>query len=86
MQLEFVRYEKRNRIAWVTINRPDVMNALHPARERGAVARVGRLRGRPRNVGRDPHRRRRPAFSAGNDLKWTSQHGLPRMPKSGFAG
>src|SRR5262245_60689094 len=30
MQLEFVRYEKRNRIAWVTIQRPEVMNALHP--------------------------------------------------------
>jgi len=25
------------------------------------------------------------AFSAGNDLKWTAQHGLPRMPRSGFA-
>jgi len=30
MQLEFVRYEKRGRIAWVTIDRPEVMNALHP--------------------------------------------------------
>ena len=30
MELEFVRYEKRDRIARVTINRPDVMNALHP--------------------------------------------------------
>src|SRR6185295_4857662 len=26
------------------------------------------------------------AFSAGNDLKWTAQHGMPRMPKGGFAG
>jgi enoyl-CoA hydratase/carnithine racemase len=27
---EFVQYEKRDRIAFVTLNRPDVMNALHP--------------------------------------------------------
>jgi len=26
------------------------------------------------------------AFSAGNDLKWTAQHGVPRMPKGGFGG
>src|SRR5690606_19483603 len=30
MELEFVRYEKRDRIAVVTLNRPEVMNALHP--------------------------------------------------------
>jgi len=30
MDLEFVRYEKRDRIAYVTLNRPQVMNALHP--------------------------------------------------------
>jgi len=26
------------------------------------------------------------AFSAGNDLKWTATHGMPRMPKGGFGG
>jgi enoyl-CoA hydratase/carnithine racemase len=26
------------------------------------------------------------AFSAGNDLKWTATHGVPRMPKGGFGG
>jgi len=30
MEFEFIRYEKRDRIAYVTINRPEVMNALHP--------------------------------------------------------
>ncbi len=34
MHLEYVLYEKRDRVAYVTINRPEVMNALHPpARE-----------------------------------------------------
>ena len=30
MDLEFIRYEKRDRIAYVTIDRPEVLNALHP--------------------------------------------------------
>ena len=30
-QYQYAIYEKRDRIAYVTINRPQVMNALHPA-------------------------------------------------------
>jgi enoyl-CoA hydratase/carnithine racemase len=30
MDYQYVVYEKRDRIAWVTINRPEVRNALHP--------------------------------------------------------
>jgi enoyl-CoA hydratase/carnithine racemase len=30
MDYQYIRYEKRDRIAWVTINRPEVRNALHP--------------------------------------------------------
>src|SRR5689334_21459951 len=86
MELEFVRYEKRDRIAWVTINRPEVMNALHPpANEElsrvwddfanDADTWVAVLTGAGER-----------AFSAGNDLKWTAQHVMPRMPKGGFGG
>ena len=86
MPFEFVRYEKRDRIAYVTINRPEVLNALHPPAndELSAVwddfaadgdAWVGILTGAGER-----------AFSAGNDLKWTAEHGVPRMPKGGFAG
>src|SRR2546425_10302924 len=86
MQLEFVRYEKRNRIAYVTINRPEVMNALHPAANE-ELSRVWD------DVAADPEvwvailtGAGDRAFSAGNDLKWTAQHGVPRMPKGGFGG
>ena len=86
MQLDFVRYEKRDRIAWVTIARPELMNALHPPANE-ELSRVwddfvadgdvwvAILTGAGER-----------AFSAGNDLKWTAQHGVPRMPKGGFAG
>ncbi|MBI2957725.1 MAG: enoyl-CoA hydratase/isomerase family protein [Chloroflexi bacterium] len=30
MPNEFIKYEKKNKIAYVTINRPEVMNSLHP--------------------------------------------------------
>jgi crotonobetainyl-CoA hydratase len=86
MQLEFVRYEKRDRIAWVTINRPEVMNALHPPANE-ELSRVWD------DVAADPDvwvailtGAGERAFSAGNDLKWTAQHGMPRMPKGGFGG
>ena len=29
MSYEFITYEKRGRVAYVTLNRPDLMNALH---------------------------------------------------------
>jgi crotonobetainyl-CoA hydratase len=86
MDLEFVRYEKRDHIAWVTIDRPAVMNALHPpANEEMARvfddfaadedAWVAILTGAGEK-----------AFSAGNDLKWTATHGAVRIPPAGFGG
>ena len=86
--MEFVQYEKKGRIAYVTINRPDVMNALHPpANEElskvwddfaaDSELWVAILTGAGEK-----------AFSAGNDLKYTAQHGLGAvsMPRGGFAG
>ena len=86
MRLEFIGYEKRDHVAWITIERPEVMNALHPPanEELSRVwddfaadqdAWVAVLRGEGDK-----------AFSAGNDLKWTAQHGMPRMPRGGFGG
>ena len=84
MKLEFVKYEKRGRIAYITLNRPEVMNALHPPCHEeldrvfndfaaDAESWVAILTGAGDK-----------AFSAGNDLKWTTQHGVPKLPKSGF--
>ena len=30
MDLDFIKYEKRDRIAFITIDRPERLNALHP--------------------------------------------------------
>jgi dehydration protein DpgD len=30
MELKFIKYEKRGHLAYITLNRPEVTNALHP--------------------------------------------------------
>ncbi len=37
---DFVRYEKRDRVVYVTLNRPEVMNALHPPLNAGSDLKV----------------------------------------------
>lgn len=88
MSKPFVRFEKHGHLAWITIDRPEVMNALHPPchdeldsiwNEFAADAElwVAILTGAGER-----------AFSAGNDLKWTAENGgrLPPMPAGGFGG
>ena len=86
MPFEFVRYEKRNRIAYVTINRPEVMNALHPPANDELSAVWDDFAADPDTWVAILTGAGERAFSAGNDLKWTATHGMPRMPKGGFGG
>ena len=85
MQLEFVQYEKRGRIAYVTMNRPNVMNALHPPAHEELEQVWNDFAADPDCWVAILTGAGDKAFSAGNDLKWTVQHGMPRMPRSGFA-
>jgi len=88
MDLKFIKYEKRDHLAHVTLNRPEVMNALHPfchiemdqvwddfSADRNAWVAIITGAGEK-------------AFSAGNDLKYTASHHGEPMPhsKGGFAG
>ena len=88
MAYEFARYEKQGRIAVVTINRPERMNALHPPAnlelheiwndfERDPDVWIGILTGAGDK-----------AFSAGNDLRFTAEHGMNmvRAAETGFGG
>ena len=88
MAYEFATYEKKGRIAVVTISRPERMNALHPPAnfelheiwndfQADPEAWVGIVTGAGDK-----------AFSAGNDLRFTAEHGrdMVRMAESGFGG
>jgi enoyl-CoA hydratase/carnithine racemase len=90
MDLKFIKYEKRNHIAYITFNRPERMNALHPpchvemdsvwddfVADKSAWVAIVTGAGDK-------------GFSAGNDLRWTAENrgevleGL--RAKGGFAG
>ena len=88
MAYQFATYEKKGRIAIVTINRPERMNALHPPAtfelheiwndfERDPEVWIGILTGAGDK-----------AFSAGNDLRYTAEHGMNmvRAADTGFGG
>lgn len=88
MSDEFVRYEKRGHVAWVTLNRPEVMNALHPPCHDRLEAIWDEFAADPETWVAVLTGAGERAFSAGNDLKWTAQNPgrMPPMPKGGFAG
>lgn len=76
MAYQFIRYEKQGRIAHITINRPEVMNALHPPASAELCAAFD-------DFGQDPESwvaiitgAGDKAFSAGNDLKYSAEHGM----------
>ena len=87
MAYEFISYEKKGRIAYVTIRRPERLNALHPYANAELLdaftgfrddsdAWVAILTGTGER-----------AFSAGNDLVYTAQHGGARPgPRAPFGG
>lgn len=88
MSEEFVRYEKRGHVAWVTLNRPEVMNALHPPCHDTLEAIWNEFAADPALWVAVLTGAGERAFCAGNDLKWTAQNAnrMPPMPKGGFAG
>jgi crotonobetainyl-CoA hydratase len=86
MSFRFITYEKAGHVATITMNRPEVLNALHPPAHDELAAAWD-------DVAADPDVRvaiitgaGERAFSSGNDLKWTATEGIPRLPASGFGG
>ncbi|MGH7815344.1 MAG: enoyl-CoA hydratase-related protein [Candidatus Binataceae bacterium] len=90
MNLEFIKYEKRGHLAYITFNRPDRMNALHPpchsemtqvwddfAADKAMWIAI--LTGAGEK-----------AFSAGNDLRYTAENSASTAEmvpaRGGFAG
>jgi enoyl-CoA hydratase/carnithine racemase len=83
---EFCKADRDGHVLIVTINRPEVMNALHPPANR-------ELAGVFDDFERDPELwvaiitgAGDRAFSAGNDLKYQAAGGQVAMPETGFAG
>ncbi len=88
MGYEFSTYEKDGCIARITINRPEVMNALHPPANDELAAIFDDFADDPECWVAILSGAGEKAFSAGNDLKYSAQHGIgaSAMGRRGFGG
>ena len=77
---EPVTYEVVNGVAWLTIDRPEARNALNKAVRDGLFDGVRRFNADDARQGAGAHRRRRPAFCAGGDLKEMAEAALQVPP------
>ncbi len=91
MTYEFIKYEKRGRIAYITLNRPERLNALHlPAHHELSAAWDDFAEDDNAWVAIISGAGDR-AFCAGNDLKYVTEHpeNIGRddvQPRGGFGG
>ena len=72
---QYILFEERDHVAWITLNRPAVLNAMHPPM-------AGELRAAWQRVRDDENiwmavltGSGERAFSAGSDLKWRAEQG-----------
>lgn len=91
MDYEFIKYEKKNHIAYVTLNRPDRMNALHPPAHVECGDAFNDFRDDPEMWVAIITGAGEKAFSAGNDLRYQAEGGgkdAPPLPANpgGFGG
>jgi crotonobetainyl-CoA hydratase len=83
---EFCKVEREGRLTVVTLNRPEVMNAVHPPQHFELDAIFNDFANDPEQWAAIVTGAGDKAFSAGNDLKYQASGGKMSMPASGFAG
>lgn len=80
MDFEHILYYKQGGIAYVTLNRPSRMNALHPGANREMREAFTDFRDDPDVLVAILSGSGERAFSTGNDLKYMAEHGKPGEP------
>lgn len=86
MTYEFAKVERKGRITIVTLNRPEVMNAMHSPAHFELHRVFDEFAADPEQWIAIVTGAGEKAFSAGNDLKWQAAGGQRGWDKSGFAG
>ncbi len=79
MHYEFIKVEKKEHLSIITINRPEVMNALHPPASQEMDDAFNDFAADPDAWIAILTGAGDKAFSAGNDLKWQAQHGATAL-------
>ncbi|HEV2364052.1 MAG TPA: enoyl-CoA hydratase-related protein [Caulobacteraceae bacterium] len=86
MAYQFIEVARDGPVTTITLNRPEVMNAVHSPMHFEMDEALNAFAADPQQwVGILTGAGER-AFSAGNDLKWQAAGGERRAPPSGFAG
>ncbi|HSZ12371.1 MAG TPA: enoyl-CoA hydratase-related protein [Rhizomicrobium sp.] len=83
---EFCKVEREGPLTIITLNRPEVMNSLHPPATDELTGVFDRFAADPEQWVAIVTGAGEKAFSAGNDLKYTAQHGPVVLGPMGFAG
>ena len=87
MAYEFVTVEREGPVTVITINRPEVMNALHPPANHELSAVFDGFATDPEQWVAIITGAGERAFSAGNDLRYQAENrGTLTIPETGFAG
>ena len=86
MSYEYVQVSKAEHITTVTLNRPEVMNALHPYAGQELQAVFDEFAADPDQWVAIVTGAGTKAFSAGNDLKFQAGGGKVETPATGFGG
>lgn len=86
MAFEFIQLERDGGVTTLTLNRPEVMNALHSPMHFEMAQAIDDFAADSSQWVMIVTGAGDRAFSAGNDLKWQAGGGEMRSPPSGFAG
>jgi enoyl-CoA hydratase/carnithine racemase len=85
---QFIKYEKKDRIAYLTLNRPDVLNAMHPPAHQEIAAAMEDFNADNESWVAIISGAGERAFCAGMDLRYRPPEGEQPapMPPGGFGG
>jgi enoyl-CoA hydratase/carnithine racemase len=84
--MEFVKIARAGPLTIVTLDRPELLNALHPPAHHELSAVFDQFAGDPEQWVAIVTGSGDRAFCAGNDLKFRAAFGRQSMPATGFAG
>ena len=86
MSYNFVKVERDRHLTLITLDRPDVLNALHPPAHHELAEVFDSFAADPEQWVAIVTGSGKRAFCAGNDLHFRAAHGRQPLPVSGFAG
>jgi enoyl-CoA hydratase/carnithine racemase len=86
MTYQFIRVSRDDHLTLITLDRPAVLNALHPPAHHELAAVIDEFAGDPQQWVAIVTGSGQRAFCAGNDLKFRAEQGRQSLPASGFAG